>query len=527
MKQRILVVDDDELVRTGLASDLRGEGFAVTTAAGGEAALAMLQKEEVDLVLCDLVLGDMDGIEVLRRIKSKWPETAVVMITGHASIRNALDALRGGASDYIAKPADPEEVAHRLRTVLDAEHLRRSLAAERARAEARRRETQDLLIRSERMASLATLASGAADDLMRLTKPIHEHLAVLRESLPADHPGQASLQAIGDACGRASAVLNDLKIIGSGITYEKALLSCNAVIERYLKSEEFRRLAHSLPKGKVDTRLDPMVAPVRGSERAIENCVGHLIAFAMERVAGGGLVQIGTRMERLEHAVGRYGSGAPGEYVVVFVRETGPALSSEDLERLIEPFYASSSMGRRFVSGLGMTLVHRIVSDHGGFLDAQVERGQGNVYSIYLPLAVGQETLDLKPDFTGGECVLIVDDYEEHRRTAGEILRNLGYQVLTASNGREAVRIFEASLKEDQRPIDLVVIDLVLGDEFDGVETYKRLIELRPGQPAVLVSGFADIARIVEARKLGIRQSVQKPYTTETLGAAVRAALDR
>lgn len=526
MKQRILVVDDDDLVRSGLASDLSREGFAVSTAASGEAALAAMQKDPPDLVLCDLVLGDMDGIEVLRRIKAKWPDTAVVMITGHASIRNALDALRGGASDYLAKPADPEEVAHRLRTVLDAEHLRRSLAAERARAEARRRETQDLLIRSERMTSLATLAAGAAEDLMRLTQPIHEHLGALRESLPPDHPGQVRLQAIAEACGRASAVLEDLKSIGTGVAYEKTTLSCNSLIDRYLKSDAFRQMARALAKVKVDARLDPVVPPIRASDKAMETCIAHLIAHAMERVAIGGLVQIETKVDRLEHAVGRYGSGAPGEYVLIAVRETGPALSDEDLERLVEPFYVATTMGRRFVSGLGMTLVHRIATDHGGFLDARVEPGKGNVYSLYLPLASGEETLDLKPDFTGGEYVLIVDDYEEHRRTAGDILRNLGYQVMTASSGREAVRLFETALRDDQRRIDLVVIDLVLGDDFDGVETYKRIIELRPGQPAVLVSGFADIARIVEARKLGIRQSVQKPYTTETLGAAVRAALD-
>ena len=97
---------------------------------------------------------------------------------------------------------------------------------------------------------------------------------------------------------------------------------------------------------------------------------------------------------------------------------------------------------------------------------------------------------------------------------------------MSASSGREAVRLFEGALRASPEGIDLVVVDLVLGDDFDGVETYKKLIELRPGQKAVMVSGFADIARIVEARKMGLRQCIQKPYTLEGLGKAVREELD-
>ena len=526
MKQRILVVDDDELVRSGLASDLTRAGFVVATAAGGEEALAQLAKGPVDLVLCDLVLGDLDGIEVLRRIKKQWHETSVVMITGHATIRNALDALRSGASDYIAKPADPEEVTHRLRTVLDAEHLRRSLAAERHRAESRKRETQELLARTERMASLGTLAAGAAKDLHDLLLPIREHASALRETLPLENPGVELVRAIEEAGRRAEAVIDDLKAIGTAATYDKDSVSCNQLVERCLRSDEFLKLKSGLNKVRVESRLDPALPPIRASAEALERCLHHLLAHVIESVSTGGLVSVETKAEHIEHPVGRYGTGVPGDYVVLAMHDSGPALSAEDLERLFEPFYNRAAMGRRFVSGLGMTLVHRVVADHGGYVHAESITGKGTTYSVHLPLSSEEKILELKPDYTGQERVLVVDDYEEHRRAAGDILRDLGYHVITAPNGREAVRLFESALRDAEQRIHLAVIDLVLGDEFDGVETYKKLIELQPGQPAVLVSGFADIARIVEARKLGIRQSIQKPYAADTLGAAVRAALD-
>jgi len=526
MKQRILVIDDDELVRSGLAADLDREGFAVETADCGEAGLAALARAPADLVLCDLVLGDIDGIDVLRRIKTQWPETAVVMITGHGTIRNALDALRSGASDYIAKPADPEEVAHRLRTVLDAEHLRRSLAAERGRSEARRREIQEQLIRSERMASLGMLAGGAAEDLKHILVPVQAHAAALRELMPDDAPAQELIRSIEEAGQRAAAVVEDLAAIGPAGRHEKSLLSLNQVIDRYLKSPEFQHLKHRGAKVRLDVRLDPALPAIRGAADALARCVAHVMAHAFESVLAGGLIVVETRAEHLEHAVGRYGAGAPGEYVVMVVRDSGPELTGEELERLFEPFYNRAVMGRRLVSGLGMTYVHRVITEHKGFIDVRTAPGKGNTCLIHLPFAADEQPLELKADHTGSETVLVVDDYEEHRREACDMLRDLGYRVISASNGREAVRLFETALRSDTQAVDLLVVDLVLGDEFDGVETFKKIIELKPGLPAVLVSGFADIARIVEARKLGIRQRIQKPYTAESLGAAVRSALD-
>lgn len=526
MSERVLIIDDDELVRSGLAAYLSRENFLVESAESGEQGLAHLARAPVEIVLCDLALGDLDGIDILRRVKQEWPDTAVVMITGHATIRNALDALRSGASDYIAKPADPEEVAHRLRAVLDTEHLRRSLEVERTRAESRRRETQELLIRNERMASLGILADGAAEDLSNILVPVVAHAMALRETLSPGHPGQELIAAMEEAGQRAAAILEDLKAIGSGSHYEKSKLDLNQVVDAYLKSGECRRLQGEFSKVRVEFRGEAQLPPVVGSSDALVRCVGHLMAHAFESVGNGGRIHISTYSEQLGHAAGRHGAASPGEYAVLALTDSAPPLSAENIERLFEPFYNRKVMGRQLVSGLAMTLVHRVVSDHGGFIDVKAKPGKGNVFLIYFPISTDEEeTALLRADYTGNERVLLVDDYEEQRRMASDILRDLGYRVVVAESGREAVRLFEAASRQPGKRIDLAVIDLVLGDEFDGVETYKGLLAVNPGQPAILVSGFADLARIVEARKLGIRQCIQKPFTAETLGAAIRAAL--
>ena len=527
MSEHILVVDDDELVRTGLATNLERSGFKVTTAASGEEGIALALRHRVQLVLCDLVLGDIDGIEVLRRIKAQAPQTCVVMITGHGSIKNALDALRSGASDYIQKPADPEEVEHRLRTVLDSVHLRNTLSEERQRSESRKRELNEQLIRAERMVSLGMLAEGAGQDLAAIIAPLAQHVGPLRELLPADGPARGWLAEIEEAGRKAAAVIQDLQAIGRGHAHEQAEVNLNHVIDHFMKSADFQALKKGHPKVRFEIEAAPMLPPILGAPGLLGILLGHLVTHACEAMPGGGIVTVHTTSGHLDRPVGRYGSGQPGDYCSLRVSDTGPGLAPEDVERIFEPFYVRTAMGRRLLSGLGMTLVYRVVEEHHGYIDVLTRTGQGTSFTACFPVAAaGGATLELKGDYSGQETVLVVDDYEEQRQAASEILRDLGYRVFTASSGREAIKLFESATRNGGERIDLVVLDLVLGDDYDGVETYKSLIAINPGQKAILVSGFADIARIVEARKLGLRQCLQKPYAREPLGKAVRTELD-
>jgi len=530
VQDRILVVDDDEFVRKGLAMNLEREGFDVETASSGEEALDLVARKPVDLMLCDIVLGGMDGIEVLRRMQLKWPDIAAVMITGHGSVNSALDALRNGASDYIQKPATPEEVVHRIRSVLDATRLRRALQQERHKTEQRKAEMHEQLIRAERMVSLGTLADGAAHDLSHIISPILKHAEQLRQAVP---PGTMAAKLIDEieAAGRkAVAVIQDLQTIGSGGQFEKKHVNLNAVVEHWLASDTFADLQAKHPRVRLQLQLGADMPRIGGSSLQLTNVLANLVINAFEAMPSGGVVEIITLSDTVEHPVGRYGAGQPGDYAVLKVRDTGAGLHPEDVERIFEPFYTRKKMGRHILSGLGLTLVYRVVADHGGFIDVETAPGKGTAFMIYLPLPeeiATTETLDLRGDYSGGETVLVVDDYEVQRSAAVEILKDLGYNVIAAASGREAVELFQAALEDaEQRSVDLAVIDLVLGDEFDGVETFKALVELCPDQKAIMVSGFADINRIVEARKLGISRCLQKPYSKDTLGKAVREELD-
>jgi two-component system cell cycle sensor histidine kinase/response regulator CckA len=520
MTAHLLVADDDELVRSGLRLNLERAGYRVTTAASGEEALILAAREQIDLLLCDLVMTGCDGLAVLREVRARRPDLPVILVTGHGSIGNALEALQAGACDYIQKPTSPEEMAHRVRVALDQHRLRQSLAGERKRAEQRRRETDEQLARSERMASLGLMAEGAAADLERILAPLSDLQRRLRAG---EAGGPEAADALETLTRRANAVVEDLQVIGSSGQPQREPVQVSAVVKEFVQSPAYQRLRRAHPQVRLEVHAGGLLPQVPAAPAALAQVVENLLVNACESAAPAGQVDLTLVLEQVDRPVGRYGRGAPGQYVVLRVRDSGPQLSAEDRERFFEPFYAQKRLARQELSGLGLTLVHRVVADHGGFVDLTHEGG-GNVFHIYLP-AHGEAARAAQATCSGTERVLVVDDYPAHREQAGNLLEALGYQVLRAGSSAEALATCRQQAAAGQE-VHLVVMDLLLGEAVDGVEVVRELREQQPSLRAVLVSGFAEIARIVEARKLGLRQCLQKPLSAEALGRAVRAELD-
>lgn len=531
MNEKIMVVDDDELVLSGLAANLERVGFEVSTASTVQSVRAQLEKSPCHLVLCDLVLGNESGMDVLRHLQSNFPDISVVIITGHGSVRNALDALKGGASDYIQKPADPDEVIHRIRMVLDSASLRRALSEERHRAEERKRMVHEQLSRTERMSSLGTLAEGAARDLKDILQPVERLPDEIRKKIDSMHESQPQLIELGEALRKAQAVVRDLETIGRANNVKKSSIQINDLVSDFMKSADYRQLLGLNPMVKLETVFGDNLPLISGSVFQLRQMIANMMTNAFEGMPTGGMLKIQTSLEHVEHAAGRYGSQKAGDYVRIEFSDTAVRLSAEDLERIFEPFYVRNRLGRRILSGLGMTLVYRVVEDHAGYIDVPPSQAPaGNTMAVFLPLSGTDENevLELRPDYTGRERILLVDDSDAQRSEATRMMQELGYDVAAAASGYAALEHIKQRLEASPgvRPFDLLVVDLVLGDAFDGVETFKAAIELFPGQKAILASGFADITRIVEARKLGISRCFQKPYTLESLGKNIRMALD-
>ena len=177
-------------------------------------------------------------------------------------------------------------------------------------------------------------------------------------------------------------------------------------------------------------------------------------------------------------------------------------------------------------TGLGMAVVWGTVKDRKGYIDIESVEGKGSTFSLYFPVnraAVKPEhrKIPIEQFLSRGETVLVVDDEAEQRDLASAMLRKLGYSTETLASGEEAVEY----LKNKQA--SLVILDMIMDPGIDGLETYRKIAEHRPGQKAIIVSGFAETDRVKEAQKLGAGQYLKKPYTLEKIAIAVRIELDK
>ena len=213
-----------------------------------------------------------------------------------------------------------------------------------------------------------------------------------------------------------------------------------------------------------------------------------------------------------------------GEYVCASVSDSGVGIPEDAIQRIFEPFYSKKSM-HISGTGLGMTIIWATIKDHKGYIDIQSKEGQGTTFKFYLPITreniSTQQSRIVLDDYIGSETVLVVDDILEQTNIAKNMLTKLGYTVHTATSGEKALE------KIKKQPVDLVILDMIMPGGLDGLETYKEIIQLYPHQKAIITSGFSESKRVKRLLHLGAGDYVQKPYTMEKLGMAVRGELDR
>jgi CheY-like chemotaxis protein len=262
----------------------------------------------------------------------------------------------------------------------------------------------------------------------------------------------------------------------------------------------------------------------------------NLITNAFEAMKKGGQLQIRTSRVCVATELQGYEIIAPGEYVLMQVADSGEGIDEDDLNRIFEPFYSSKEMGRHSGTGLGLSVVHGIVKDHGGFFDVRTEVGAGTVFDLYLPVSVTpvkQENVPSLNTVIGSGDILVVDDEAEQLEMGRQALLRLGYRVATASSGREAVDLFRRRVggsraaRRGKNPFDLIMLDMVLEEGFDGLDTYREIVDICPGQKCVIVSGQAKNERVAEARALGAGAFLSKPYDIKKLALTVHGALSR
>jgi signal transduction histidine kinase len=544
----VLVVDDDAAGRYLKAHILRKSGYRVTEASTGMDAIEQCCAGVPDLVLLDMRLPDIHGVEVCRRIKATHPSIAVLQTS--AAITSPQDrarALDGGADGFLLEPIEPEELQATARGLLrlrGAEQaLRRMneslelLVAERTRElteanrqleieVAERRKTEEVLWHTQRLEVVGQLTGGIAHDFNNLLAVIVGSMEMIRTAF--DNGGELPrakimrlLNATETATGRATKLTQQLLAFARRselkfdvVTLDEVIVACEPFLRRALG--DANTLTLSFEADLWTCRVD---AP------QFEAAILNLVVNARDAMPAGGRLEITTGNAVIDAATARRATElAAGDYVVVKVTDTGTGMDPDVAAHAFEPFFTTKEVGKG--TGLGLSQVYGFIKQSGGHVTIDTEPGVGTTFRLYLPRchdvqhALDADTKAPRPPPTGHETVLVVEDNAEVLELAVTTISDLGYRVLTAADGPSAMEVVRGA-----EPIDLLFSDVVMPGGMNGFQLISEARGIRDGLRALVTSGYANIHRPGTDRP--DVPLLLKPYRRSDLAHCIRMALDR
>ena len=396
---------------------------------------------------------------------------------------------------------------------------------EQEKSQKEKQELQEKLARSQKMESIGLLAGGVAHDLNNVLTGFVSYPEYLLMELPEDSPLRDPILTIQESGKKAAAIVQDLLTMARrGVTHTE-VLNLNEMVTGYIASPEHQRLAADGSHVRVEMRLDGDLMNIKGSSVHLRKTIMNLVLNAFEAQPDEGQIIIRTFNRYIDRAIKGYDQVLEGDYAVLEIIDQGVGIPAEDLNRIFEPFYTRKVMGRSG-TGLGMAVVWGTVQDHDGYIDIESTVDKGSVFRLYFPAtretpSCKEAPLPINAYMGNGENILVVDDVKEQRDIATNLLGRLNYKVKTADSGIKAVEYLK------DHPSDLVILDMIMEPGIDGLETYRRILEIRPNQRAIIASGYSENHRVREAQRLGAGTYVRKPYMLEKIGLAVRHELDR
>jgi two-component system, cell cycle sensor histidine kinase and response regulator CckA len=395
---------------------------------------------------------------------------------------------------------------------------------ERIKADKEKKMMEDQLHRAQKMEAMGLMAGGVAHDLNNILSGIVSYPELLLMDMPVDSPIRKPMETIKEAGTKAADVVTDLLTIARGIATGKEALNLNTIVTEYLESLEYQDLERTSSFVSLKTELDPDLLNMSGSPTHIKKILMNLVANASEAIESKGTVSISTINRYVDQPLKGYEDVRTGEYVVLAIADDGSGISPGDLDRIFEPFYTKKVMGRSG-TGLGLAVVWNSMQDHDGYINVNTSE-KGTTFELYFPvtreeIAEAEEEIPVEDYLGQGEKILVVDDEERQREIANGILTRLGYNAEAVSSGEEAIEY----LKE--KPVDLIVLDMVMPKGINGRKTYEEIIKIRPGQKAIIASGYAKTKEVDLAQELGAGKYIKKPYTLPKVGIAVKEELER
>jgi len=407
--KRILIVDDEEVVR-GLFAECLSQNYSCVTASDAQEALELLSREPFALVLTDIQMPGLGGIELLRKITELYADTAVIIVSGIDRIQRVIDAIRVGASDYIVKPCELDVLALRVERALERRTLLRNARkykqdlelrnAELARRKAELERLQAQITQTEKMASLGQMAAGVAHELNNPAGFIYSNIDLLKDYVVRLERYLSAVYEV-DLPPEAAARLNEIR---KQIDYDNIVGDLSSILtDCYLGAERIRDVVQNL---RLFSRLDEADFKWVDLNEGIESTVRLLSLYYKDgRISlcrdYGELPQVNCYAALLNQvwmnllmnaaqAIGksngevRISTRSQGDHVVATFSDTGSGIIPDNVKRIFDPFFTTKPVGEG--TGLGLSISHSIIERHGGKIEVKSVLGKGTTFTISIPV---------------------------------------------------------------------------------------------------------------------------------------------
>jgi len=368
---------------------------------------------------------------------------------------------------------------------------------------AQRERMEAELLKAQKIESLGVLAGGIAHDFNNLLTTVMGNVSLALFDLDEGHPARKQLIKADRALLRAQELTQQLLTFSRG----------GAPVKRAIAIGELLRESTGFALRGARVRCEFTIPDdlwlVDADEGQISQVLHNLAINADQAMPEGGTITI--YCENAVLAEGVVPRLAPGRYVKVRIEDSGIGIPGDHLAKIFDPYFTTKQRG----SGLGLATAYSIVQKHGGHIAVASKIGAGATFTLYLPASTGARAAkkreEAKPLTAGSGTLLIMDDEESVRRTAGDALARFGYSAAFAENGSRTIELYQQAL-EAGKPFDAVIMDLTIPGGMGGKETLQRLVEIDPAVKAIVCSGYSNDPIMAEYRSHGFAGVVAKPY---------------
>ena len=381
---------------------------------------------------------------------------------------------------------------------------------------------QKQLSQAQKMEAIGVLAGGIAHDFNNILGAILGYAEMVQDDCPIGSRMRNDIDRVVEASHRAKELVKQILAFSRQTDTEEKPLQPTLIIK-----EAVKMLRPSLPSTiDIQQNIDPDVGLIFADPTQIHQILTNLCtnAFhAMEETGGILTISLKNKELHLSDLVSEP-DVQPGLFVDISVADTGPGISPQIVDKIFDPFFTTKEVGRG--TGMGLAIIHGIAKKSGGVVSFQSSPGEGTIFHVYMPVYISTSTLtDEIPPIEliqpGIERILFIDDEKMLAEMGKTMLERLGYKVTMATSSIEALK----TIQNQQENFDLVITDQTMPD-MTGIDLARRILQIRPGMPIILCTGFSNLISEEKARIYGIKGFAMKPLAKKDLAALIRTVLD-